>query len=486
MQENRKKLVVFVGIFLFLVTIALVGLTYAYYKTRIVGNTSNEPTISVTSKKMEIVYRDGSAVLSTTGPISPGWTATKYFSIENTGNEPGKYSVILDNIENTFKRTDDWTYKLTNITTGDVYNGTIGNVTLQTLVNTVSIENGVIQEWKLELLYDSVEDQSEDMGASLSFRVNIAETTSDIFSEGSFANTILTNSVLSSIDDNFTSTTGKQSYYFSGNVTDNYVNYRDMCWRIVRIQGDGTVKLVLADENNECDSYNYSFANSNAFINDAQLYGQDLINGSYSFTKWNYSILELWALNNLVATEIIEGTDYIVIYDNRMDLGTWCDDQTISRTVAGDYVSSYFAAYDRSKRLNGLTPSLKCDETNATTFTKYISLLTADEISLAGSYLKDNTYEYYGVDDSGYDSSTHLYSWTISPGTTSNLYDSENSIILYTASNPAFYTGALGSIFIEDASAALRPAIVLKSDVVLNENVNKEQNGTQKNPYVID
>ena len=44
------------------------------------------------------------------------------------------------------------------------------------------------------------------------------------------------------------------SYYYRGNVVDNYMNFGGMCWRIVRIQGDGNIKLVLADENNECNS----------------------------------------------------------------------------------------------------------------------------------------------------------------------------------------------------------------------------------------
>ena len=42
------------------------------------------------------------------------------------------------------------------------------------------------------------------------------------------------------------------TYYFRGNVKNNYVNFSGMCWRIVRIQGDGSIKLLLASENGEC------------------------------------------------------------------------------------------------------------------------------------------------------------------------------------------------------------------------------------------
>ena len=37
------------------------------------------------------------------------------------------------------------------------------------------------------------------------------------------------------------------SYYFRGIAEDNYVNFAGMIWRIVRINGDGTIRLVLDD-----------------------------------------------------------------------------------------------------------------------------------------------------------------------------------------------------------------------------------------------
>ena len=37
------------------------------------------------------------------------------------------------------------------------------------------------------------------------------------------------------------------SYYYIGNVTNNYVNIKDHTWRIVRINGDGTVRLISND-----------------------------------------------------------------------------------------------------------------------------------------------------------------------------------------------------------------------------------------------
>ena len=46
------------------------------------------------------------------------------------------------------------------------------------------------------------------------------------------------------------------SYYFRGAVENNYVEYANMCWRIVRVTGDGSIKLVLYNYNGLTDSNN--------------------------------------------------------------------------------------------------------------------------------------------------------------------------------------------------------------------------------------
>ena len=53
------------------------------------------------------------------------------------------------------------------------------------------------------------------------------------------------------------------SYYFRGAVTNNYVEFANKCWRIVRVGGDGSVKLILHNDNptgaaNPCDAANNS------------------------------------------------------------------------------------------------------------------------------------------------------------------------------------------------------------------------------------
>ena len=58
-----------------------------------------------------------------------------------------------------------------------------------------------------------------------------------------------TEAVLASTQDDYGT-----SYYYRGAVENNYVEYANMCWRIVRITGNGAIKLVLYNYNGLTDS----------------------------------------------------------------------------------------------------------------------------------------------------------------------------------------------------------------------------------------
>ena len=58
-----------------------------------------------------------------------------------------------------------------------------------------------------------------------------------------------TEAVLASTEDDY-----GISYYFRGVIENNYVEYANMCWRIVRVNGDGSIKLVLYNYNGLTDT----------------------------------------------------------------------------------------------------------------------------------------------------------------------------------------------------------------------------------------
>ena len=133
------------------------------------------------------------------------------------------------------------------------------------------------------------------------------------------------------------------SYYFRGNVTNNYVQFANKCWRIVRVTGDGTIKLVLHNDNvnkvaSPCASSNNTstaaFArysgttyetkyneqtNDNAYV--GFKYGTA---GSNKYAETHANInkstilqnLETWYKNNLAS------------YESKLADTIWCNDKS--------------------------------------------------------------------------------------------------------------------------------------------------------------
>ena len=97
MNRRQKIIVSVVGIFI--VLLALVGLTYAYFLTQIKGNTNNK-SISVTTANLRLVYGgDDGSIIGADEIIEPGTTfAPKEFTVTNEGNEKiDSYAVVIEN-----------------------------------------------------------------------------------------------------------------------------------------------------------------------------------------------------------------------------------------------------------------------------------------------------------------------------------------------------------------------------------------------------
>lgn len=147
------------------------------------------------------------------------------------------------------------------------------------------------------------------------------------------------------------------TYYFRGNVTNNYVEFANNLWRIVRINGDGTVRLILDDALNELSSYNSE-------IEEAEKYeSTDVINKINSFYESNLKNNESYIANTKFCKEI-------------------------ESTSAGS--NKTYNAYTRLVTNN--IPSFNC---LGETYRSRIGLITADEVAFAGGNFKDNNKDYY-------------------------------------------------------------------------------------------
>ena len=275
------------------------------------------------------------------------------------------------------------------------------------------------------------------------------------------------------------------SYYFRGAVTNNYVEFANKCWRIVRVSGDGSVKLILHNDNtkkaaNPCDSANNSTSAAFAHYNGSTYKSVFNTNGgdnayvgfkygtrgssTYPATHANthnstiLNNLETWYNNNLTA------------YESVIDDTVWCNDKTNVtdttynpmnyRNVNGlgfGTNETYYGATQRlvsaSKSAGGTGPSLKCNG-ELSKITSIVGLITADELAFAGyAYGKNNTTTYLQENATYY-----TEWWSLSPYTFNSYNAYVWSVGGSTGSFDGNFDGSSGN-----HSSAVRPSISLIS-----------------------
>ena len=173
---KNKKYIVYLVVSILVLTI---GVSYAYFKARVNGEGKS---ISLRSKGIYVLY-SGDATLASES-ISPGWSETKEFTVENQGSNNEVYNIYIEGLVNTFVTSGYLQYK---ITSSNGYNMTEykdipkSNTSIDTvLAYSVPIKSKEKQTYKVELIYkETEEDQSADMGKILSGILGIQVGTKD-------------------------------------------------------------------------------------------------------------------------------------------------------------------------------------------------------------------------------------------------------------------------------------------------------------------
>ena len=274
------------------------------------------------------------------------------------------------------------------------------------------------------------------------------------------------------------------SYYYRGNVTNNYVKFADKYWRIVRINGDGTVRVIYdgtsahangeasADRQIGTSAFNSSY-NDNAYVGymygktGASTYADAHANTNNSTIK---TYIDDWYKTNIVGT-----TNEQYLADN-----IFCNDRSMagnnSGTGAGTSVTYYrwyngpweSENYSKYNKKMMLTCSQKndaftvSDTTNGNGALTYpVGLLSTDEIALAGGWNAAN---------SGY----YLYSGQVWWASSPNYFNGFGALVRYVYSNG----NADYSYYVNNFSG-VRPVFNLKAEVLL------QGSGTAEDPYRI-
>ena len=510
-------------VMLILATVVLVGTLAVTTSFAVFEETkSNATDQKMTIGDLDVTFTSGSAISIT--DINPMDDSTAFsqtnnlytFSIKNYGTVPYNFKIkIINNTSYTSNLLPHQyiRYALYGGNTSNEETGyTLGSGQGDSEINSGVIEAGDILTYKLRLwvadaaLYNlpnsalgqeihlkiSVEGKAGSGWLPSNFKDRILalnEVKAPITTPGAAVSTA-SEALLASTEDDYGT-----SYYFRGAVRNNYVQFANKCWRIVRVGGDGSVKLILHNDNptevaNPCDAANNSasaaFAsysgttyksafnanyNDNAYVGfkygtvGASTYEATHANANKTTILTN---LETWYNNNLKT------------YESVIDDNVWCNDKTNVTDTTYDpwritpnglgYAknATYYGATQRlvskSNSAGGTGPSLKCNG-ELSKITSKVGLITADELAYAGytaglqnttTYLQENA--------------TDTYWWSLSPsdfsGSHARVWDVLGSYGILVNSS---VFGAYG----------LRPSISLKSTT------NATGEGTSSSPFII-
>ena len=523
--EKRKVYGTILGVTAFVLLI--IGITYAIFQW--VSGTSNNTNVKLTvSKDLEslIIYKQGTSILETAGQTlnasenySGGISATiEFYKKPTTKVIYGRINMeILNMLSSTnttdanIKKTDTIKWAITTWTSSNTtetlleqgtFNGKeIGNIfplyqnfELSTTRTFFKIylwfdQKAVNEELSVsgELLSTEISAEATDV---MSMYGNAAVTLNNLgLSVSSGTPDFSKTSCSSGCDESTVGIYESQddlgtTYYFRGDVTNNYVYFANYYWRIIRINGDGGIRMIydgtVPHDNGESSTdrqigtsaFNSSY-NSNAFV--GYKYG-NASGTTYEATHANTSnstikqVIDSWYKTNISDKG----------YSSYLVDSIYCNDRSLS---SGTGIGSTITKYSANARSTNNLPSFYCKQNNDK-FTvntskgngslQYpIGLITADELVYAGypfnypnTVLKSNLPYFY----------TGQNFWTMTP----------DYIVInqQTRINTAFNFNLASSKKI--SSNFLSTSMGVRPVITLNGNTFFQGTGTKDDPFIID
>ena len=521
-DNNTKKLKLYYG--LLVIVLCIIGVSFAWFRLYLSQGEDNTLAsrtcfnTTLTEDTSKISLTDAFPIIDEDGLKQSPFT----FTIKNNCNS---YVKVYITIDSTYRESTDTSYLKDNYMRVNISpKGTttgksviLGEQTLTDLENNrkgyIIVSTGLKaneeKSYDLRIWMDSAVTTEQGLNKIWSGKIVVVSNASN---EPTFAETILANNevkapittpgaaistaseaLLASAEDDYGT-----SYYFRGAVTNNYVEFANKCWRIVRVGGDGSVKLILHNDNtagaaNPCDAANNS--TSAAFARHSGTTYKSTFNSSYNDNAYvgfkygtpkssTYAATHANTNKSTILTNLEAWYDKNNLKDYEKVIAdtVWCNDKTnVTDTTYNPFRHSnvnglgygtnatYYGATQRlvspDDSAGGTGPSLKCNGELSKINSK-VGLITADELAFAGyaAFLENpTTYLQENATDSRW--------WSLSPIRFSS-GGSADVWLLYGSS------GFFSNGYVNE-SYGVRPSISLKSTT------NVTGNGTSDKPYKV-
>ena len=593
MKRKRKDLLIL--LFLMFITVLVIGTSYALLTKNIIGS-SNKVVYKVGDLEVKL-DESGSKDISLTNATpqedSDGLTNDPYsFSLVNNATTDLKYTIYLEddtdvktscgtncelvpynfvkyNLSNdsTSLKTNTLSSSSTELYTGTITSKSTDKFNLRVWLS-IDADNTAMNKYyfgKIRVVINQGDDYcirngfntlSDCMLVMNNHETSVETAKQNITAKGTpdFSKTATTDEGLFMAEDD-----EGESYYYRGAVKNNYVSFAGFIWRIIRRNGDGSIRMIYSGKSTtdtgDDTMIGHTHFNENDFDSssvgykyneDFELHENNDTTGYRGFTntqKYNYgtgytfdastkkftltgTIKQLtWndnhdeiVKNNLYSclnnscnviykvtgyqndtTMTVKPISYsskslataqtnntnsaikttidnwyknnLTAYTSKLADETFCNDRSISSGTGYKLDSTtFYGSYNRN--VNRRAPSLKCAQandkfkvSNASAKLEYsISLITVDELAMAGGVLSISNNNYYLYNGKQF--------WTMSP----SLLDSNYTHAV------VWSIGVSGNLDWNRVSNffGVRPVINLKSDVKISSG-----DGTSIAPYVI-
>ena len=434
-------------VMLILATVVLVGTLAVTTSFAVFEETkSNATDQKMTIGNLDVTYTGGAAIsITDINPMTDSTALSKTnniytFTIKNTGTVPYNFKVkVINNPSYTShllphqyiryslnggtasalgSGQDDY-----ELTSGVIEAGATNTYNLRLWVadaSTYSLPNSVLgQEIHLKI---SVEGKAGSgwLPSNFKDRILALNEVREPFSMPGKQVSLDDEAFLASTEDDYGT-----SYYFRGAVKNNYVEFANKCWRIVRVGGDGSVKLILHNDNtagaaNPCSSANNS--NSAAFARYTVMQQESNLNTNYDD-------------NAAVARYLV------TTYESKVDTN-YDDNAAFVKYVYTTYKSAFNSSYNDNAYVGfkyGTVGASTYDathaNTNKSTILTNLETWYTDNLKTYESVIDDNvwcndktnvtdtTYDPYGWNPNGYGYGTNVTYY----GATQRLVSKSNS-----------------------------------------------------------
>ncbi len=443
MYHSISKKIVIVSCIICIFLLLIFIRSYSFFINQL-GETHNEE-INTTTATLALIFSDGNMGFSKS--LNFGETAVKTFTIENTGTLESFVNLNFENLINTYTH-NSLTFTLSY---SETENGEYQTIVMdrniftsdspikQVIVSNLKIPSKTKYFYKLDITLNYLENinQTDDLQATFSTNFSISEGKENIVKKIKASahpeNEQPNFSIAATTDEGVYQTTDDYgtSYYFRGAVKNNYVKFAGFYWRIIRVNGDGTLRIIYDGteaHSNEDTSNDRVISNSayNIGNSDAKyvgyMYGPAGTQNSTSKSMAQSNIedsnikkvIDSWYENNIPMEMRNFLADEIFCNDRSTapSAGIWYKISSEQDTALGYGKNlTIYGGWQRTRNVNdswktSLSLTLKCSQKNDA-FTvqdtnlgngslKYpIATITSDEVFFAGNRGDNNNTKYY-------------------------------------------------------------------------------------------